>query len=205
LRTKRNKNCDTLLKIEGRIMDKFNAKEIAAALEKGAVVILPTGTVYGLLCSALNKKGAAEIYRIKGRNENKPLQVFLPDRSMISEYAAVSPEQKSRIDGFLPGAFTVILNLRPEHKNTFSFLKNGTAGFRVIDSPLFSGIMKELGGPLAATSANISGMETPKKFADIDKNIIKAVFYAFEDDGQVKGKASTVIDLTAKVMKVIRK
>ncbi len=142
---------------EKAVMKTSRIKDITAALKKGGVVILPTDTVYGIFCSALSKKGVSAVYKIKGRDNKKPLQVFLSDVSSIHEYAEITPAQEIQIGKMLPGPYTLILKLNPSHKRTFSFLKTGTIGVRVIKSDVLSSILKEMASPLAATSANISG------------------------------------------------
>ncbi len=180
------------------------AKKALEALLNDGVCVFPADTVYGLFCRALSPRAAAEIYSIKGRSEQKPLQLFLSDKVDIYRYALASPSVKRRVNSLLPGPYTVILKLRKAYKNSFSFLKTGTAGFRVVDSGLINGIIRELKEPLAATSANISGGPSPKKFGEIGKGILSRVSLAVKDDKNVKGTPSKVIDLSGKKEKVIR-
>jgi tRNA threonylcarbamoyl adenosine modification protein (Sua5/YciO/YrdC/YwlC family) len=180
-------------------------KEIALTLEKGSVAILPTDTVYGLFCSALSRTGANAVYKIKGRERSKPLQLFFPDAAAMLKYVDIPDGSKKKVGSMLPGPYTVILNLKARHKKTFSFLKSGTAGVRIVRSPLINSIIRELKGPIAATSANVSGEKTPVKFADIDAGIINKVGFAINDDKTVKGRASRVIDMTSKAGTIIRR
>ncbi|MEI7542707.1 MAG: L-threonylcarbamoyladenylate synthase [bacterium] len=185
-------------------MKALEVKKITQLLKHNKICILPTDTVYGLFCRALSKSATTNIYRIKGRASNKPLQLFLADKKDILKYALVAPALKYKILALLPGPYTVILKLNTKYAKKFSFLKNGTAGFRVIKSKLINSIIKVLKEPLAATSANISGSNAPGKFVDIDTKIIKRVSLALSDDKQVKGKASKVIDYTTGKKIVIR-
>jgi L-threonylcarbamoyladenylate synthase len=174
------------------------------ALLKDGVCVFPAGTVYGLFCRALSPRAAAKIYKIKGRAENKPLQLFLSDTKDIYKYAIASPAVRQKVDSLLPGPYTVILKLKKAYGESFSFLKTGTAGFRVVKSKLINGIIKKLNEPLAATSANISGGKTPEKFKNIGKKVISKVSFAVKDDGAVKGIASKVLDFSGGKEKVIR-
>ena len=60
-------------------------KKIINLLNSGAIVILPTDTVYGIFCRALNKNAVKRIYKIKGRDFSKPLQIFLSDKNQIKK------------------------------------------------------------------------------------------------------------------------
>jgi L-threonylcarbamoyladenylate synthase len=177
---------------------------IAEILENDGVVVLPTDTVYGLFCKASSRRAVDSIYKIKGRSNKKPLQLFLPDKKLISKYTVISALSKKKINAFLPGPYTLILKLKPEYKKTFSFLKTGTAGVRVIKSRLINDVMKRLKAPIAATSANISGEASPTKYDEIDEKVLSQVSMAVKDDKKVKGKSSRVIDITGSIEIIIR-
>jgi L-threonylcarbamoyladenylate synthase len=185
----------------------MNADKINKALEilkNDDACIFPTDTVYGLFCRALSPRAASRVYRIKGRSKKKPLQLFLADKKDIFRYTTATPALKRKISGLLPGPYTVILKLNREYRTRFSFLKTGTAGFRVIKSSLINGILKKLDEPLAATSANISGNRSPRKFSEIEAIVMRGVRMAVKDDKKVKGKPSKVLDFTGKKEKVLR-
>lgn len=185
-------------------MNPVKIKQAVEALKNNDVCILPADTVYGLFCRARSSRAAFTIYKIKGRSKKKPLQLFFSDKKDIFKYALTTPAVKSRINALLPGPYTLVLKLKAAYKDKFSFLKTGTAGFRVIDSAILNGIIRELHGPLAATSANVSGGKTPVKFKDIEKAVLTGVKMAVRDDKAVNGKSSTVIDFTGKKEKILR-
>ncbi len=184
-------------------MQKNIKQFIIELLNSGGVVILPTDTVYGFFCSALNQFAVKRIYKIKGRDFSKPLQVFLCDKKQIKEYCYLNKKQIKYINKYLPGPYTLILKLRKTSRKLFPFLKE-TAGIRIIKSSFLNDIIKKT-GPLAATSANISGKKTPVFFDDISKIILKKVDFALKNDRFIKGKPSTVIDLTRNSLNIIRK
>ncbi|MCE5300931.1 MAG: threonylcarbamoyl-AMP synthase [Spirochaetia bacterium] len=186
-------------------MKLVTVKAIIDILNKDGVVILPTDTVYGLFCRAYSKKAVSKIYSIKGRAKHKPLQVFVRSKDEIYALAKAGPKQKRLIDEMLPGRRTVILALKPGMKKRFPFLKKNTLGFRIIRSADINHILRHLGEPLAATSANKSGEPSPIKFRDISKNIIKKSDFSMMNDKMIKGKPSTVADITGKDIKILRK
>jgi L-threonylcarbamoyladenylate synthase len=177
--------------------------EAAGELNRGGVVIMPADTVYGLFCAASDKKAVKNIYKIKGRNFKKPLQVFFPDIKSVLKYAFVSPAQLKLVKKHLPGAYTLILKLKPAAKKKFTFLKTGTIGVRVIKSKILNALLA-VTGPLAATSANISGDKTPVKFDDIPFELRSRVKLSVICDTAVGGKASSVLDLTGDKPVVLR-
>jgi len=178
-------------------------KEIIQILNNGGVVILPTDTVYGFFCRANNKQAVKKIYKIKGRDFKRPLQVFLPGAGSIARYAVLDKGKRGFIKKHLPGPYTIILNLRATMKKRFVFLKAGTIGIRVVKIPFLKKILRST-GPLAATSANLSGGKTPVKFDDISWELRSKAGICLINDRIVKGTSSRVIDLTGKKPEILR-
>jgi L-threonylcarbamoyladenylate synthase len=177
--------------------------KIIDLLNQGKVVILPTDTVYGLFCKASDINAVKKIYKIKGRDFSKPLQVFFSNKKDIYKYCELNIKQKKYICKYLPGPYTFILKIKHRYKSLFPFLKE-TIGVRLIKYKFLNNIIKNT-GPLAATSANISGEKTPVKFDDISKKILKKVSFFIKDDSLVSGKSSKVIDLTGDKILILRK
>jgi L-threonylcarbamoyladenylate synthase len=178
-------------------------KEIIQILNNGGVVILPTDTVYGLFCRADNKRAVKNIYKIKGRDFKKPLQVFLPDVVSIARYVMLDKEKQIFVKKHLPGPYTIILKLRTVMKKRFSFLRAGTIGIRVVNIRFLKKILGST-GPLAATSANLSGGKTPVKFDDISWELRSKAGICLINDRIVKGRSSKVIDITGKKPEILR-
>lgn len=171
---------------------------------EGNFVILPSDTVYGLFCIAFDKKAVKKIYAIKGREYNKPLQVFFPGVKVAEKYVVLDAGRKKLLKKYLPGPYTVILKLKPAYKSKFTFLKQGTIGVRVIRSKLIDALILKT-GPLAATSANISGEKTPVKFKDISYELRSKAGISVINDPAVRGRASRVVDLTGERPVILRK
>ncbi|MBP7793105.1 MAG: threonylcarbamoyl-AMP synthase [Candidatus Goldbacteria bacterium] len=178
-------------------------KKIINLLNSGAIVILPTDTVYGIFCRALNKNAVKRIYKIKGRDFSKPLQIFLSDKNQIKKYCSLNDMKFRYINKYLPGPYTLIFKLNKSCPEKFSFLKN-TIGIRVINNVLLNNVIKKT-GPLAATSANVSGDKTPVFFEDISEKIKNKADFLLKNDRCIKGRSSTVIDLTGDRLKILRK
>jgi len=178
------------------------SEAVSGIINEGGVALLPTDTVYGLFVKALDKEAVKQVYAMKGRDFNKPLQVFFSSVDEIKKYALLSGKTEKKVRAMLPGPYTVILKLKAAKKNTFSFLGNGTIGARVVKVKCVNEVIKKC-GPLAATSANVSGAGSPVKFKDIDPAIAGQCDITIKDDKIITGRASTIVD-TIKGIDIIR-
>ena len=187
-----------------------NIKEIVTALKKGAVLVCPTDTVYGLVCDATNKKAVEKIYKIKKRPKSKSLPVFVKDIKMAKKYAAISKVQEGIIKERWPGAFTFVLKA----KKGLSPLvyKNNTIALRQPNYKMIIEIIKLLRKPLAQTSANISNYSATTKIKEVikyfkDKKIQPDMIpdMIINVGDLPKNKPSVIIDLTKDNIKILRK
>lgn len=129
---------------------KNNVTEALAALKKrGAVLLVPTETVYGLVCDWEDAVARDRIYAMKHRAENKPLAAFLPNVEYAETLCGCPlPEIAEKLArAFMPGPITLVV---PDSKGS-------TFGFRIPDHPFILSLLKEYGRALASTSANRSG------------------------------------------------
>lgn len=145
---------------------KENLKLAAKALKEGKVLVFPTDTVYGLICDATNDKAVEKIFDIKQREREKQLGVFIKDIGEVKKIAVINDNQKNFLKDNWPGPVTVILQAQ---KSALSGLitQKGTIGLRIPDYPLLSLVLKEFKGPLAQTSANISGRPATTKIKEV--------------------------------------
>ena len=130
-------------------------KEVAKAIKNGQVVVCPTDTVYGLVCDATNKKAVEKIFKIKKRPKAKPLPIFVKDIKMAKKFAKIDKKQEIFLRKVWPGAVTVVLKSR----------KKGTIGIRISNNELVLDLVKHI-GPLAESSANISGKPASKNIKE---------------------------------------
>ena len=185
---------------------KENLKFAAEALKEGKVLVFPTDTVYGLICDATNGKAVERIFEIKQRDKEKPLGVFVKDMAEVKKIAVINDNQKNFLEDNWPGPVTVILEAK---KSALSGLitQNGTIGLRIPDYRSLSLILKEFKGPVAQTSANISGRPATTK--------IKEVLEQFEATGVQpdivinagdlpENKPSKVVDFSENKQKILR-
>ncbi|MDO5558679.1 MAG: L-threonylcarbamoyladenylate synthase [Oscillospiraceae bacterium] len=139
-----------------------NDLEIAALLLKnGEIVGIPTETVYGLGADATNADAVRKIFEVKGRPSDNPMIVHICDMDMLREYADDIPTVVYRLaEKFWPGPLTMVLSKRSNIPDVVSAGLD-TIGLRMPDNEATLKIIKNLGRPVAAPSANKSGYPSP--------------------------------------------
>lgn len=178
---------------------------IVRYLQKGKVLVLPTDTVYGLVCDATNEKAVEKIFRIKKRDKSKPLAVFVKDIKMAAKYAFVGDKQKEFLKRNWPGATTVVLKAK-EGLSKLVY-KNGTIGLRQPNYKLVADVLKEFKKPLAQTSANISGNSATGKIREVLKDFEAQEIQpdiVIDAGDSSKNKPSKIVDFKTNKINTIR-
>jgi L-threonylcarbamoyladenylate synthase len=171
--------------------------EVVLALRAGKLAILPTDTVYGLVCSSSHREPAADLYRLKGRAAIQPTAVVVASVEALPRYL---PELDARVlaiaRALLPGPYTLVVS-NPARR--FAWLTEGQPGTLGLRVPALSGVAAEVVrhvGAVVATSANLPGGPDPRRLAEVPPEILAGVA-AVVDGGELPGTPSTVIDVTA--------
>jgi L-threonylcarbamoyladenylate synthase len=129
-----------------------------AALKVGKVVAYPTDTSYGLGVDASNLKAIKKLYKIKGRNFNKPVHVVVPSVAYARKIVDwnISASQLAR--KFWPGALTLVLGLKAKGVGyRMLSARSGFIGLRMPKNQIALDLAKYLNSPITATSSNVSG------------------------------------------------
>jgi len=176
----------------------------AEIIKSGGVVCFPTETVYALACSSDNDQAIRLIYQIKGRDFNKPLSLLVADIGQIEEVAEVIPTAKLLLDKFAPGPLTIILNKKLESCVSSLVGTDNTIGVRVPDHPIALAIIKAVGKPIIATSANISGSKEAINAQQVEEQLEGKIDFIIDAGNSLLKMSSTVVDLTGKEIKIIR-
>jgi len=171
-----------------------NIKRIADALKAGAIVAVPTETVYGLAVDAGNKKALDRLYSIKNRPCGKPFALQIADLSELDRYIdEPSPGLIAMLKKFWPGPLTVILNGR-----------DGKVGLRIPGNKTTLAIIREVASPLAVTSANISGEPAAFSAEEVMRILEGKIEMVVDDGTRCGGIESTVLDCTVSPFKIVR-
>jgi tRNA threonylcarbamoyl adenosine modification protein (Sua5/YciO/YrdC/YwlC family) len=173
------------------------------AVSRGEVIVIPTDTVYGVGADAFQPDAVARVLAAKGRDRQMPPPVLIPNASTVAGLARDVPEAASALmTAFWPGPLTVIvwaqLSLAWDLGET-----NGTVALRVPDHAAALALLGRT-GPLAVTSANLTG-EPPATTADnADQQLGAAVSVILDAGPSPLGTASTIVDATGERLTVVR-
>jgi tRNA threonylcarbamoyl adenosine modification protein (Sua5/YciO/YrdC/YwlC family) len=199
-----NLNLSMLIQIHPANPQPRLIKQMAEALAKGAIIIYPTDTVYGLGCDILQQKAIERICRIKQVDPQKAQLSFVcSDLSHLSEYAKPLSNPTYRLlKEHLPGPYTFIL---PASKMVPKILKSkkDTIGLRIPHNHIAQAIVKELGRPILSASLPGDMVEEYTDPVIMFENFSKQVEYVI--DGGIGGMVpSTVVDCTSDVPQLLR-
>lgn len=168
----------------------------AESISAGESAVVPTETIYGLSCDALNRRAVERLYRIKGRELAKPSAVFLADPGNIATLADISsPIAKRVIERFLPGPLTVVLRSKLAGLPGVVGV-DGKIGIRISSHPFIQSLCRRVDLPLVATSANISGEADCRTEADVLLAFNEVVPVIVLETGALTENSTTVVDLT---------
>lgn len=132
---------------------KYVANEVAKIIKDGGVVISPTDTVYGILANVFNADAVCRIYKIKGREKDKPFLILLENEKDLELFSDMQIPEIVKKN--IPGELTFIMTLAKNLKYNFDFLKS-TVAIRIPKDDYMRLILKET-PPIVAPSANLSG------------------------------------------------
>lgn len=173
-------------------------KKAAKIIKDGGVICFPTETVYGIGALAENELAVKKLFAAKKRPENKPCQIMFADFSMAEKHVVLSDAAKKLALKFLPGSLTIIVNKKPDSTITpVASSGTNTVGIRIPKHDIALQILKEVGAPVSATSANISGEPPAKTAIEAYTELENRVDLIIDGGAADSGLPSTVIDMTA--------
>jgi L-threonylcarbamoyladenylate synthase len=182
-----------------KILNGFEAEAIeqaAATLRSGDVVAFPTETVYGLGADAFNPYAVARIFEIKRRPRFDPLIVHIAYADSVFDIAEHVPFLATRLmNRFWPGPLTIILR----KKNCVPDIVTAglsTVGIRMPSHPVAQELIRALGSPIAAPSANPFGYISPTRVKHIIKSFKDRVPLVLDGGNSKFGIESTIVSIS---------
>jgi len=178
-------------------------EEAVSAIREGGLAVIPTDTVYGLVCTPYREEPVRRLSEVKRREPGQPIAIVAASVDWLLECV---PELRGRAATLarllLPGPYTLVL---PNPARRFPWLAGahqGTIGVRVpeLDGP--GGSVLEHVGAVAATSANLHDGLDPVRVEDVPEEI--RAHAAVIDGGALPGTPSTVVDLTGAEPRILR-
>jgi len=181
-----------------------NLNEAIETVKKGGVIIFPTDTAFGIGCRIDDDQAVERLFRIRKRPENKAVPVLASSIDMVEEYVAeIDPDVRRLMESHWPGGLTIIIKCKIEKIHPFVRGGGDTIGIRIPNHPQVRELIRQVGVPILAPSANFSDGKTPFEKADIDPALASLVDGVIEGECSLK-EASTVIDCTVKPWGIIR-
>jgi len=169
----------------------------AQAIGYGEIVAFPTETVYGLGADVLNREALLKIFKAKGRPADNPLIAHVNSYDMVQRLVQNIPADAVRLmEAFWPGPLTLVMQKRPEvpYEMTAGL---DTIAVRMPAHPVALALIEACGQPIAAPSANRSGLPSPTTAQDVFSDLGDEIPYIIDGGPCSVGIESTVLDMTS--------
>lgn len=184
--------------------DKNAIEEAAAILRRGGLLGIPTETVYGLGADGLNEDAVRRIFLAKGRPQDNPLILHVPDAGWLERCCTDIPSAAYALaERFWPGPLTMILPRR----DCVPLRTTGgldTVGVRCPDHPVTRAIIAAADTPVAAPSGNTSGRPSPTCARHMMEDMMGKIDGIVDGGDCAVGVESTIIDLTVQPPRLLR-
>ena len=168
------------------------------AIGRGDLIVIPTDTVYGVAADAFSPPAVQRLLDAKGRGRNQPPPVLVGARVSLAALAESVPEPVQRlVDAFWPGGLTIVLPAQPSLVWDLGETQ-GTVAVRMPEGRVVLELLAET-GPLAVSSANLTGKAAAISALDAEKMLGDSVAVYLDDGMSKNGVASTIIDATSLV------
>jgi L-threonylcarbamoyladenylate synthase len=173
-----------------------------ALLKEGEIIAFPTDTVYGLASDAFHAPGIIKLFEAKGRESNKAISILVGDNSQVKLLTNhMTRVAKKLTERFWPGGLTVIVPRKDTLPELISTTKN--VGIRMPDHPVALELLRSF-GPLATTSANLSGGSDPQSAIDVFDQLNGRIPLILNGGVCPGGVPSTVVDCTGEKPVILR-
>jgi L-threonylcarbamoyladenylate synthase len=170
-------------------------EEAAKWILAGAVVALPTDTLYGLAVDPFNAAAVARLFAAKGRPEDRGIPLIAADRAQVEQHLGPLIGSAARVaERFWPGPLTLLL---PAPRALAAGVSAGTGrvGVRVPADKCARAICAAVGRPITATSANVSGEPATADPSEVERTLGASVTFLFDTGRSRGGAPSTIVDL----------
>ena len=186
------------------VEDKESIAQAADILRRGGLLAIPTETVYGLGADGLDETAVLHIFEAKGRPQDNPLILHIPDASWLTRYCEDVPDAAYKLaERFWPGPLTMILKKKPcVPLRTTGGLE--TVGMRCPDHAVTRAIIEASGVPVAAPSANTSGRPSCTTAEHVREDMWGKIDGIVDGGPCEVGVESTIIDLTVTPPQLLR-
>ncbi|MFA5012944.1 MAG: L-threonylcarbamoyladenylate synthase [Candidatus Paceibacterota bacterium] len=183
-------------------LDNKTINLVSGSIKNGEIGVLPTDTVYGVVCSAMKKKSVEMVYKLRKRNLKKPMLILIGSISDLKLFnVKINNDEKKRLKKLWPGEVSVILKC---DSKKFEYLHRGkkTLGFRLPKNESLIKLVKR-SGPIIAPSANFEGEKTAETINEAKKYFKERIDF-YVDVGKLRSAPSTIVVLDKDEPKILR-
>lgn len=171
-------------------------------LRRGGLIALPTDTVYGLAAMVTNRAAIERLYTAKERSPQKAIAVLISGEDQIDQVVEHFSEAAKRLARlYWPGALTLVVSKNPELPANLS--PTPTIGVRMPDHAFALELIRNV-GPLATTSANLSGGLNPRDAGEVQAQLDGRIELILDGGPAYSGIPSTVVDCTGTGLTILR-
>lgn len=167
----------------------------AMAVHRGELIVIPTDTVYGLAADAFDPESVQNLLDAKGRGRQMPPPVLVSAVTTLNALATDVPDfARTLVEAFWPGPLTIVCRQQPSLQWDLGDTK-GTVAIRMPDHAMTLSLLERT-GPLAVSSANLTGQPAARTADDAERMLGEAVSVIVDDGMSSGGEASTIVDAT---------
>ena len=193
-----------VVRVDPAAPDQRVLDEAARVLGRGGLVAFPTETFYGLGAAALDRRAVRRVFEVKGRPASMPLLVLVDSEAMVGRVALEIPARaRALMTRHWPGALTLVLRASAGLPAELT-AGTGTVGVRLPAHATARALVRALGAPVTAPSANPTGAEPPTTAGAVLAHFGDALDLVLDGGPTPGGAPSTVVDVTVDPPRVIR-
>ncbi len=175
----------------------------ALAVQRGGLVVLPTDTVYGIGADAFDHAAVQALLDAKGRGREMPPPVLISAATTLAALATnVQSYVEALTEAFWPGPLTLVCEQQPSLTWDLGETR-GTVAVRMPDHEIALALLERT-GPLAVSSANLSGLPAATEAAAAEGMLGESVEVVLDGGPSPKGEASTILDVRASQPRLLR-
>jgi len=164
---------------------------------------MPSDTLYALCAAAGDASAVHRVFEIKGRQEGRPLPLFVSDLAMAERIGVFDDGARLLAARFWPGPLTIVVTRQLEYVSE-ALAGGDTVGLRVPDSTIARAVIAGVDDAVTGTSANLSGGPDPVSAEEVRRQIGERLDMILDAGAAPIGVASTIVDCTGRDARILR-
>ncbi|MEW6427631.1 MAG: L-threonylcarbamoyladenylate synthase [Thermodesulfobacteriota bacterium] len=179
-------------------------RRAAEIIRQRGIVAFPTETFYGLAVDPFDRRAVARLFSVKERSPDKPVLVLVNNLDQLYRLVTEIPDLYQPLMGrHWPGPLTLIFPAVAQLPDLLTG-NTGTVGVRISSHPLACALVEAVGGPVTATSANLSGQPAAGDVEEVRRQLGDRIDYLLDGGPTKGGSGSTIVGLAAGHLTLIR-